>query len=101
MNVGETLELGPYTIRCWIRPDNPAFPSFLIFRRGKLVGKQLSMPCLTDCQWHEQRQGEYAKAEESQDWRRYRYNNRQLKNRGRLAKAESTALTEDLEEASV
>lgn len=69
---GETIELGPYTVRVGIRIDNPAWPAFLIFKGAVLIAKQFSMPCESDCSWHEARRGQYAKAEESkQDFRKY------------------------------
>lgn len=53
--------LGPYTIREGLRPDNPAFPCYLVFRGAKLIGRQFSMPSLTDCEWLEaNREGRYA-----------------------------------------
>jgi hypothetical protein len=39
--------------------DNPAWAHYLIFRAGRLVGRQLSYPSLSDCQWLE-RAGIYA-----------------------------------------
>lgn len=72
MTIGESLQLGPYTVCCTLRRDNPHWPHYLIFRREKLIGKQFSMPCRSDCEWHERRKGEYAKAEESrQEFKKY------------------------------
>lgn len=66
MTIGETLQLGPYTVLCTLRHDNPHWPRYLIFRRDKLIGKQFSIPCRSDCEWHERRHGQYATAVESQ-----------------------------------
>lgn len=65
MTIGEAMQLGPYTVLCTLRHDNPYWPRYLIFLGEKLVGKQFSIPCRSDCEWHERRKGEYAKAEES------------------------------------
>lgn len=50
-DVGTTYQLGRFTIRVGLRPDNPAFPRFLVFLGDDLVGKQFSRPCVTDCEW--------------------------------------------------
>jgi hypothetical protein len=49
VNIGETIEIGPFTVRCGMRPDNPAWPVYLIYRRDKLIGRQFSMPSRSDC----------------------------------------------------
>lgn len=51
MNIGETMQLGPFTVRCTLRFDNPAFPRYLVFRGDRLVGAQFSMPNESDCRW--------------------------------------------------
>lgn len=53
-------KLGPYVVRQTIRPDNPYWPAYLIFRRDKLVGRQFSNPSESDCQWLEYLNGVYA-----------------------------------------
>lgn len=65
MTIGETILLGPFVVRCALRFDNPAFPRYIIFRGDRLVGVQFSVPCLSDCRWHEVRRGRYATAEET------------------------------------
>lgn len=74
------MTLGKYTIRIGLRPDNPAFPKYIILVGEKIVGVQFSMPSITDCQWHEHQRGVYAKAEQSEDdykgFRKYRVRGR-------------------------
>lgn len=54
----EPLLLGPYVVREGLRPDNPAFPVYLIFKGDELIGKSFSMPDEGCCRWIEQ-QAEY------------------------------------------
>jgi hypothetical protein len=54
------VTLGKYTVFTALRPDNPAFPVYRIFIGAKLIGKQFSVPSLTDCRWHEVSGGVYA-----------------------------------------
>lgn len=51
--VGTTYTAGAYTVRISLRPDNPAFARYLVFKFDKLVGRQFSRPSETDCQWLE------------------------------------------------
>lgn len=50
--------LGPYFVRQTVRPDNPYWPCYIVFRGQKLVGKQFSRPNEADCQWLEKWGGE-------------------------------------------
>jgi hypothetical protein len=50
MNIGETIEVGQFTVRCGMRPDNPAWPVYLVYRGEKLIGRQFSMPSRSDCE---------------------------------------------------
>ena len=60
-----TFTIKPYTICQKPLFDNPALAIFLIFLKDKLIGRQISYPCLSDCQWHEYRAGIYAQKHES------------------------------------
>lgn len=51
--LGTTFQIGAYTVRIALRPDNPAFARYLVFRNGELVGKQFSRPDESDCRWLE------------------------------------------------
>jgi hypothetical protein len=51
-----TFTLGPYTVRQQVRPDNPFWSQFLIFRGDKLVGKSFSCPDLQCCMWLERQE---------------------------------------------
>lgn len=93
MNIGESLDIGPYTVRCVIRMDNPAFGRYLIFKGERLIGCQFSMPSRSDCDWYATRTV-YARPDENNF---YRFNERQRR-RGRPSKAE--AARRELEEAS-
>ena len=59
-DVGTTFQLGRYTVRCSLRPDNPAFARYLIYRNNLLVGRQFSRPSLEDCRWLEKWGTKYA-----------------------------------------
>jgi hypothetical protein len=85
MNIGETMQLGAFTVRCTIRFDNPAFPKYLIFKGDALVGIQFSVPCEADCRWHEVRKGQYAKQAESKKDPRWQLS---IPKRGRPTNAE-------------
>lgn len=45
------MTLGKYTVRIGLRADNPAFAVYLIYVGDRLVGKQFSVPSVTDCDW--------------------------------------------------
>lgn len=47
------MTLGKYTILQTLRRDNPAFALYLICVGEREIGRQFSMPCLSDCQWLE------------------------------------------------
>lgn len=55
-----TFTLGAYRVQQRPRPDNPGFAVYLVFRGTKLVGRQFSRPCESDCQWLERENGVYA-----------------------------------------
>lgn len=55
-----TFKLGKYTVRINQRPDNPAFPVYVVLIGVRFVGKQFSRPSMTDCEWHERQAGIYA-----------------------------------------
>jgi hypothetical protein len=46
-------EIGRFRIQIRIRVDNPAFPQYLIYCGMQLIGKQFSVPTLSDCEWLE------------------------------------------------
>lgn len=45
--------LGKFTVRVGLRTDNPLFPVYLVFLGAKLIGKQFSVPTISDCEWLE------------------------------------------------
>mgnify|MGYP001560074468 CR=1 FL=1 len=49
-------ELGRFRIVIRLRIDNPAFPQYLIYVGYKLVGKQFSVPTVSDCEWLERQE---------------------------------------------
>jgi hypothetical protein len=55
-----TIVLGAYQVRIGLRPDNPAFPVYLVFRGATLIGRQFSRPSESDCQYLEHWTGQYA-----------------------------------------
>lgn len=42
-----------FTVRVGLRPDNPAFPVYLVFIGTNLIGKSFSLPDLECCRWLE------------------------------------------------
>lgn len=34
-----------------LRADNPAFPAYVVMHRGLEIGRQYSVPSLSDCEW--------------------------------------------------
>ncbi len=36
-----------------LRIDNPAFPQYLVYVGQNLIGKQFSVPTISDCEWLE------------------------------------------------
>lgn len=61
MKPGDAIQLGPYTVRCTMRADNPAFPNYTIMRGAVFIGRQFSMPQLSDAEWLENERGVYAR----------------------------------------
>lgn len=86
MTVGDVDTIGVYTVRCMMRPDNPYWPRYVVFRGERRVGVQFSMPSESDCQWLERRKGQYARPDESQkDFKKVGYF---VRPRGRPSRAE-------------
>jgi len=52
MDIAETrvYQLGRFTIRQQPMFDNPSFAHYLVFLDGCLVGKQFSVPSISDCE---------------------------------------------------
>lgn len=59
------FDLGRYRVLAMALPTNEYFTTHHIFLRGHLIGRQISRPSLSDCQWHEAQQGVYATREQS------------------------------------
>lgn len=53
------MTVGRFTVHISIRPDNPAFPVYVVMADGLVIGRQFSMPSQSDCEWLE-RQSVYA-----------------------------------------
>lgn len=80
------ITLGVYSVRVGLRPDNPAFPSYLVYKGDDFIGKQFSMPSEEDCRWLERQRGVYATAEQSKkDFKKY---GREYRKQGRPSNAE-------------
>mgnify|MGYP001593378641 CR=1 FL=1 len=54
--------LGPYKIVSAARFDNPAFSRHTIYRDGKFLGCQFSVPSESDCAWFERGTAQYAES---------------------------------------
>lgn len=66
------MKLGPYTVVEGLRRDNPAWPVYLVYKGGALIGRQFSKPCLSDCEWLDRERVVYALAEQSRsDFRKH------------------------------
>lgn len=59
------FDLGPYTVRLSVRPDNPYWIQYLVFRAGLLIGRHFSKPDLDCCRWLEQQRLRAVYAERS------------------------------------
>lgn len=46
-----TFEVGRYLVVQRPRPDNPAWPVYIVFLKDKLVGKSFSRPDIGCCDW--------------------------------------------------
>lgn len=46
-----TWRIGRYTVRQRARFDNPYWPQYTVMLGEQIIGKQLSMPGLSDCEW--------------------------------------------------
>lgn len=46
-----TFTVGKFTVQQRPRFDNPAFAVYIVMLAGEFIGKQFSMPSITDCQW--------------------------------------------------
>ena len=46
-------QCGKYTIQQRPRPDNPAFPTYLVFVGDKFIGSEFSLPDEGACRWLE------------------------------------------------
>ena len=80
IGIAETriYQIGRFTIRQQPLPLNPAWATHLIFLGRQLIGRQFSVPCTSDCEWHLRRRGVYATSAESADltYRNYSNNRR-------------------------
>lgn len=55
-----TFKIGKYTVRQAVRPDNPYWPRYIVFKGTRLVGQQFSRPSESDCEWLERWGARYA-----------------------------------------
>lgn len=78
-------ELGKFHVLALPLRTNEYFTTHHIFLREKLIGRQLSVPSVSDCQWHEAHCGTYATKEQSH---KPRYGYQMIQKRGRPTNAE-------------
>lgn len=64
------MNISSYVIRTVLRADNPLFPKYQIFLRGRLIGVQFSVPSVSDCDWYA-RGGVYATTSKWVQYREY------------------------------
>lgn len=67
MLIAETrwYDLGIYRVLALPLKTNPYWQTFRIFKGSKFLGAQLSVPTVSDAEWHESNNGVYATEEES------------------------------------
>lgn len=96
-----TLTFGRFTVRIGLRHDNPAFPVYLVFVKGKLIGKSFSVPDRSACEWLERQNAldRVTYAEASAPPKTHTLRGVALLRRGRPKKASTTALELDTEPA--
>lgn len=51
-------QVGPFTIQERPRPDNPAWPVYIVLLGLRVVGKGFSKPSISDCEWMAGQKGE-------------------------------------------
>lgn len=96
------ITLGAYTVRIGLRIDNPAFPSYLVYRGQSFIGKQFSMPSASDCEWLERNSGTYATDSRALEHSRGRpIWNAEQKRRGRPSNAERARRLAEAELAEI
>jgi hypothetical protein len=67
MSVRGWFTIGKYRILSLPLADNPAFSAYRIYLGINCIGRQLSVPCMSDCEWHESHGGVYACSSRSID----------------------------------
>jgi hypothetical protein len=80
------FDLGRFRVLAMPLPLNPYWTTHRVFLDGKLVGKQLSVPTVDDCEWLLRHPDRYA--EPSKHLNTYGYT-ALLRKRGRPTKAQS------------
>lgn len=91
--------LGQYRILAIALSLNPYFTTHIIYLRDKLIGRQLSVPSLSDCRWFDARGGQYAEEAETRK-AIFGYTAQTLARRGRPTNAER-ARRQALSEAEI
>lgn len=74
MDIAETTmyPLGRFMVIAKPLEQNPFWQTHWVYLRGALIGKQLSVPSIADCCWHERNHGQYATAAQSfQHFKKY------------------------------
>lgn len=64
-----TFTLGRFTVHVRPRFDNPAWAVYVVFLGERLVGKQFSIPSLSDCQWLLRTGGVYSPPTAWHEWK--------------------------------
>lgn len=64
IEIAETrwFNLGIYRVLAIPLRSNPYWPIYRIFRGERFVGQQISMPSVSDAEWHETNNGTYAES---------------------------------------
>lgn len=83
-----TLTMGVFTVQVRLRPDNPAFPVYVIFRGERLVGRSFSMPDEGCCHWLEAQEANRIRYAEEAAQKKFCMRDWSIGRRGRPTKAE-------------
>ena len=83
-----TLVMGAFTVRVCLRPDNPAFPIYAVYRGELFVGKSFSMPDEGCCRWLEAQEANRIRYAAEAAQQKFSMRNWSIGRRGRPTKAE-------------
>ena len=82
--------VGRFTVQQRPRFDNPAWAVYIVFLGQRLIGKNFSLPGISDCEWLKRENGVYAKQSRALEISKGRpIRNANPRRRGRPRKADA------------